>query len=57
MKKPSIPGGNSPFEKAVKERLEQIAGERGTKIKPLDPATATSADIYSKINELIALLQ
>ncbi len=57
MKKPAVPKSNSPFEKAVKERLELVAGERGEKIKLLDPQTATTTDLANKINELIALLQ
>ncbi len=57
MKKPAVPKANSPFERIVKERLELIAGERGDRIKPLNPDTATTADLANKINELIALLQ
>lgn len=42
---------------AIKERLEQIAGERGdTVIARLAPE-ATSADVINKVNELIDLLQ
>lgn len=57
MKKPAVPKANSPFERTVKERLELIAGERGDRIKPLNPDTATTADLANKINELIELLQ
>ena len=41
---------------ALRENVESITGVRGGKIKEL-PMNATSADIISKINELIARLQ
>lgn len=55
--KPPIPGGvKTPFEKAVKENIEQIIGRRGTKIKPLNE-NASLNDVIAKINEVIKLLQ
>lgn len=57
---PSVPTGDrtrAGFDSAVKERLELLGGERNTKIKPLDPETATLSDIATKLNELIYLLQ
>jgi hypothetical protein len=44
------------FSEAVKERLELISGERGGSIAPL-PATASSADVIAKVNEIIERLQ
>lgn len=48
--------GRLPFDLALKEVVEQIAGRRGDQIEPL-PATATTAQIIAKINEIITRLQ
>ena len=62
MKKPSIPPAptsdtaRSHFDRAVKERLEIIGGERAGRISPLN-ASATLADVITKINELIDRIQ
>ena len=56
MKKPAIPKASDHFDRAIKERLELLAGERGEKIRPL-PERATLEDVVAKVNELIALLQ
>jgi len=62
MKKPSIPDvphGTSPrgaFDTALKETLESITGRRGGVITPLAD-TATTADIITKINDIIAKVQ
>lgn len=53
---PTDDGERRAFDEAVKERLELIAGLRGGKINKL-PATATTAEIVAKVNELVALLQ
>lgn len=45
-----------PFDRAVKENLELIIGQRGGRIEPL-ASTATLADVVAKVNELIAQLQ
>ena len=42
---------------AVKERLEQLSGERGTRLAPLVPETATPADVARRLNELLEILQ
>lgn len=52
----SVGTDRRPFDEIVKERLDLLAGQRGVKVKEL-PATATSAEIISKVNELIRLLQ
>ena len=41
---------------AIKETLEVLTGQRGGAIEPL-PTSATTAQIISKINEIIARLQ
>ncbi|MFA6039905.1 MAG: hypothetical protein WC733_00195 [Methylophilus sp.] len=51
---PSQP--SDPFSRAVRERLELISGERGTKLKSLE-SDASLSDVITKINEIIALLQ
>lgn len=62
MKKPSIPPvprdsqPRGQFDQSVKESLETMMGRRGGKIAPL-PATATTADLIEKVNEIIAALQ
>ncbi|MBX9869022.1 MAG: hypothetical protein K2X63_04435 [Burkholderiaceae bacterium] len=58
---PNIPRSSADsdrraFDVAMKENLELITGQRGTKINSL-ASTATTADIIKKINELIDLLQ
>ena len=58
---PSVPKsaadqGRIPFDLAIKETIEQITGQRGGVIERL-PATATTAQIISKINEIIDRLQ
>jgi len=42
---------------AIKERLEQIAGERGDTVVDKLAPTSTLTDVIEKINELIDLLQ
>lgn len=58
--KRSIPHPNTDnqlrFNEAVKERLEDLSGVRGGKVKGL-PAQASSAEIIEKINEIISRLQ
>lgn len=62
MKKPSIPQvprleqPRAGFDQSVKESLEVLMGRRGGSIKPL-PATASTANIIDKLNELIDRLQ
>lgn len=46
----------SRFDGAVKENLEILMGQRGGKTEPL-AATATTAEIIAKINEIIDRLQ
>lgn len=41
---------------AIKERLELVAGERGTKLPTL-PSTATLPQVITAYNNLVALLQ
>lgn len=42
---------------AIKERLEQIAGERGDSVITPLPETATLADVIAKVNHIIDVLQ
>lgn len=62
VKKPGIPSipRNDParisFDKAVKERLEIIGGDRGDIIQPLS-LDASLPQAIAKLNEIIALLQ
>lgn len=62
MKKPSIPpsppgdAARVHFDRAVKERLEIIGGERAGRILPLN-SSATLADTIAKINEIIDRIQ
>ena len=59
VKKRAIPQPNAQqvdINRAVKERLEVICGERGTSISALPPG-ATIEQVVDKINELLALLQ
>lgn len=55
---PPIP--NDPrshdFNRAVKETLEVLRGERSGRIRPL-AADASNADIVAKLNELLAHIQ
>ena len=44
------------FDKAVKERLELVCGDRAGKIKPLAP-DASLAVAVAKINEILSALQ
>lgn len=56
---PQVPPGDmsrSGFDRAIKEDLEIIMGQRGQRIEPL-PSTATMEDIRLKVNELLDLLQ
>lgn len=57
---PSVPPGTDtalrPVLQALKENQEARMGMRGTRVDEL-PATATTADIIAKVNELIRLLQ
>lgn len=51
------PNGNQiDINRAVKENLEQIMGQRGGTVKPLS-SSATTAEIIAKINELVERLQ
>jgi hypothetical protein len=62
MKKPPIPPlpkdgeSRTRFDQALKESVEIIKGDRGTRIEPLDEVTATTQQVAVKINEIIALL-
>jgi hypothetical protein len=57
MKKQGIPSKpTDDFSRAVRERLELLSGERGTKIKPL-VQDASLSDVINKVNEIINLLQ
>ena len=57
MKKPSIPSSpTDQFSKAVRENIEIIKGDRGTKVKLL-LKDASLSDVIGKINEIIILLQ
>ena len=53
---PSPQANQIDINRAVKENLEQIMGQRLPEIKQLAD-TSTTADIINKINELIARLQ
>lgn len=56
-KKQGIPSSpKDAFSKAVRERLEQITGERTGKIKQLEQ-DASLSDVITKINEILSLLQ
>jgi len=44
-----------PFE-SLRERVDRLTGDRGTKVKKLGP-TASLEDCILKINEIIDLLQ
>lgn len=58
--KRAIPHPNAnqlDINRAVKERLETISGERVDKILPLSADTATTTEIILKINELLDRLQ
>lgn len=63
MKKPGIPPvpkvdeDRVRFDGAVKESLETVLGRRNSTVKPLDPLTATTANIVSKINEILGIMQ
>lgn len=59
MDKPAIPHPDDPrFRGNVKLLLETLTGRRtGSRIDPLDPDTATAADIARKVNEILDLLQ
>lgn len=63
MKKPSIPSipkDGEPrvrFDQAVKESIEIIKGDRGTRIVPLNEVTATTQQVAEKVNELLSMLQ
>lgn len=54
--KSSIGSDRQQFDQAVKENLEIVTGQRSTDITPL-ASTATTADIITKINQLIAQIQ
>lgn len=45
-----------PFDVAVKETVEAMAGRRGTRLEPL-PTDASLADVIAKVNALIDQLQ
>ncbi len=42
---------------AIKESIEVIHGERGSRISKLDPDEANLDDVINKVNEIITLLQ
>ncbi|HEV6964834.1 hypothetical protein [Roseateles sp.] len=52
----SVGSDRRPFDEAIKERLDLLAGQRGVKVKELPPTAGTS-EIIDKVNELIRLLQ
>lgn len=53
MKKPSIPANQGEATlSALKANIDLLTGRIGGELKPLG-ATATSADIINKINEII----
>lgn len=62
MKKPAIPatdGVDPQLRKLldpIKENIEVVTGRRGKRITPL-PDVPTSAQIATKVNELLTLLQ
>lgn len=45
------------FDAATKSRLDLFSSVFSNKIRLLDPATATTSEVASKVNELISLLQ
>jgi len=53
---PSPQANQQDINRAVKENLEQIMGQRLDPIKPLSTG-ASNADAIAKINEIIARLQ
>jgi hypothetical protein len=62
MKKRAIPKVPLPglprheFDGALKENMEQIMGQRGSRIAEL-PSTATLAELIAKVNEVIGAMQ
>jgi hypothetical protein len=57
--KRAIPQPNAnqlEINRAVKENIEQITGQRGGRIKPLSES-ASNAEIIAKINEIVDRLQ
>lgn len=54
---PQPTGNQLDINRAVKENLEVIMGQRVDAIKPLDANNAQLIDIALKVNELIARLQ
>lgn len=57
---PQLPPGTETarrkYDDAVRENMEIIMGQRGNGLDPL-PSTASTADIITAINALIARLQ
>ena len=56
---PQLPAGDESLLRvlrALKENQEEMMGQRGGSVATLE-ATATTADIIAKVNELIAKLQ
>ena len=53
---PSPQANQQDINRAVKENLEQIMGQRLPEIKQL-PAGASLSDVIAKVNELIVRLQ
>jgi hypothetical protein len=53
---PSANANQQDINRAVKENLEQIMGQRLDPLKPL-PSSATLSDVIAKVNEIIARLQ
>jgi hypothetical protein len=51
-----VPKESRPVIEALKENVEELRAMRGSKIDTLQN-TATTSDIISKINEIIARLQ
>jgi hypothetical protein len=51
-----VDAAQAKFNQAVKENLEVLMGQRAGRIAELD-ASATTAQIISKINEIIQRLQ
>lgn len=53
---PPPAANQADINRAIKENLEQIMGQRGGRIAPL-PATASADDVLAKVNEILERLQ
>ena len=53
---PKVSEDRTRFDQALAENLQILMGQRGGKIEPL-AATATTAEIIAKINEIVHRLQ